>query len=289
MRVGGVRTPFHAVELGCKSVLDTVDVQAGRGPTADDGSRWETTFRPTEACGGDETDADATGNDGGGAMDEGEHGSAPAGYADGLFTEAQSPPPAPAAGLAELEAWALAGAPGARMRLDDALARFVRLPGDGVAAALRALAARGALRALGGGIYERAAAGGGGGDAEGAGVVGQLGRLRVGAGGEPSRVGCLQSGPGTELTVSAGRAAGRCLSTGTVAGPGAAAPARSEATGGGAARAGGGRAKKVSVVEEPLRNTRGGRVAKAPAARMATRGAAAQKGQKGGRLAAMRG
>jgi len=42
--LGTLTTPYHNMHLGVRSVLDSVDVVQGKGPTADDASKWETTF-----------------------------------------------------------------------------------------------------------------------------------------------------------------------------------------------------------------------------------------------------
>lgn len=41
--MGGVVTPHHYMQMGCKSVLDSVDVKDEGGPFADDISRWQVT------------------------------------------------------------------------------------------------------------------------------------------------------------------------------------------------------------------------------------------------------
>lgn len=42
--LGSLTTPYHSLQLGVRSLLDSVDVIPGKGPMADDVSRWDTTF-----------------------------------------------------------------------------------------------------------------------------------------------------------------------------------------------------------------------------------------------------
>ncbi|KAL4536412.1 hypothetical protein Ndes2437B_g05833 [Nannochloris sp. 'desiccata'] len=44
MRLGVLNTPYHNVLLGVRSVLEDMDSEPNKGPTADDISRWETTM-----------------------------------------------------------------------------------------------------------------------------------------------------------------------------------------------------------------------------------------------------
>lgn len=69
-RIGNVTTPYHNVMLGVRSVLDTVDIQPGKGPMGDNVSRWETTMM-----------TQATGDDGG-CHEDAEH---PRGHTAGTF------------------------------------------------------------------------------------------------------------------------------------------------------------------------------------------------------------
>jgi hypothetical protein len=42
--LGVLNTPYHNVLLGVRSVLEEMDTDHQKGPTADDMSRWETTM-----------------------------------------------------------------------------------------------------------------------------------------------------------------------------------------------------------------------------------------------------